>query len=1299
MGEHQGGRSMSAVRWTEAQSRALATRGRHLLVSAAAGSGKTAVLVERIVRRITEEGGDIDRLLVVTFTEAAAAQMRERIVQAIEARLAEKPGDSHLSRQLLLLPRAHIATLHSFCLNVVRQHFYSLGLDPNVRVMDEHEAHLLRLDVLAEVLEEAYDAMEPGGPFARLVDAYGGRAGDETLQKLVLALHDYARSLPDPNGWLREAAAAYTSLDAATFDATPWAQELLLHAQVTIDRALHMLRRALALAHGPGGASAHADTLSGDVERLEQLKDAAARSWSTLVAAAELAQFPRLKTAKKDDGDPDVKEATREWRNKARTLIHDLYEQLLSRPLDEQLAALTQSAPVAQELVELVMRLDERYTTAKGAKALIDFGDIEHLCLRLLEDASVAQQVRDRFDEVLVDECQDLNGVQDAILSKVTRPADEGGELFLVGDVKQSIYRFRQADPTLFLERYQRALPDEEALEQRIDLRENFRSRRIVVDAVNFLFRQIMTPGAGEMAYGSEAELVFGASFGPPDEPVDSRDVPVEVHVLDRAVGDDDDDGPDVALPPGAFGRAREATDDRDVTGMDRDDLDGGAPDADDVDVAALEGMTAFQREALLVASRIRQLVQGGEAVVWDRDAGRYRPARYGDIVILLRAVRHRANELVDILAEYDVPAYADLGTGYFAATEIETMMALLSVLDNPRQDIELAAVLRSPIVGCSTEELARVRLCHRDGDFYDAVLAAAEEDELGALRDKVADFLSFLDEARTLARRMPLSRLVWHLLNETGYYDYAGAMPGGRQRQANLRALHERARQFDTFARHGLARFLQFVTQLRQAEGDLGTAPAVGESDDVVRIMSVHTSKGLQFPIVFVVDCGRQLRDRPVHSDIAFQRQLGIGLRLVDTELRLSEPSLLHAAVTVRRRREDLAEEMRLLYVAMTRAQERLIIVGSASFKDNVPNWIPHVAENDWPLPDAQLLAAKSWLDWLGPALMRHPDGDALRAAVDANSDVPMLTGDTSRWNVRLWTARDVAALLAEGKAARSAPVAWQAVASLQPLRDVMTDEAAASLLEGVGEIEPIRRELVRRLQWRYPWAAFVGRPAKQGVSELKRRWEPGDEHEKEPVVKPLLELDERPAFLQQEAKLTPTERGAAVHLVMQHLDLSGPLGEDDIARQIGAMVERDMLTPEQAAEVNIAPLLRFFESPLGVRLRQNAQRVRREVPFTMALPAVEAYPDLPDNAAPDDIVVVQGVIDCLLRDGNKLVIVDYKTDRVSANAVPVRAQSYYVQVALYRRAVREMFNVDEVEAYLVFLTPGVVVPVPEES
>lgn len=1268
---------MGDIRWTPDQQRAIETRGRHLLVSAAAGSGKTAVLVERIVRRITVEGGDIDRLLVVTFTDAAATQMRDRIVQVLEDRLAAAPGDTHLLRQLMLLPGASISTLHSFCLAVVRQHFYRLGLDPSFRVMDEHEAQLLRLEVLEDVLEDAYEQIEPDAPFARLVTAYGGGRSDESLQRFILEMHDYSRSLPDPQSWLKNSIAAYKSVDADTFAESPWAAELTMFVDVQLARAQRMLQRALTLAQGPGGAAAHAETLVADLERLEALREVAAQGWSRLVEKTELFTFPRMKPARGEDIDPDVRSVVTDIRKKARELLYrQVRDKLLSRPLDEEIRGWRQVAPQLQALVETVLRFDEAYTAAKNERGLVDFGDIEHLCLKLLQDEVVAAEVGERFDEVLIDECQDLNGVQDAILSRIARPAAEGGELFLVGDVKQSVYRFRQADPGLFLARYERASPDPAAPEQRIDLQANFRSRPNILAAVNFLFRQLMTEAAAEMHYGPEAELVPGAHFDP-----EVSDLPVELHLLERD---------ESLLAAGTRG------DDETMIEDDEEDL------------------SAFQREAVYTVQRIEQLVRHEKVSVWDNRLGRYRPARYGDIVILLRAMSNRANELLDVLSAAGIPAYAELGTGYFAATEVETMLSLLSVLDNPRQDIPLAAVLRSAIVGLSAKDLARLRLQRRDGDLYDAVVASATEET--PLGERARQFLNRLDRWRTIARRAPLSKLVWTLFAETRYFDYVGVLPGGRQRQANLRALYDRARQFNHFSRHGLSRFLRFVDRLRDADGDLGTAPALGEGDDVVRIMTVHKSKGLEFPIVFVLDAGRGFKGRGGHPDLTVQRSLGLGAAVVDGARRIAQPSLLREAVLWRRRREELAEEMRVLYVALTRARERLIIVGSCRDMDaKIADWAQVAGHVGWSLPDESLLSAANWLDWIGPAVLRHAQGEPLRARVQG--DVPLgdreVANDPSSWQLHIAGTLDVGSV---DDPFDKASVPWDLVSALHPFpfgeKHSALDEAAAAVdltdegrsPKGATVLQEVPREthltdgvsvdfwqtrLRRRIDWQYPWQAVVGKVAKQSVSELKRRWDAIVTEETEPVSSFKRRLDERPVFLQAAGRpLTAAERGSAVHVMLQHVDLKAALDRQGLLYQMQRLVERQMLTPEQANAVPLDQLQWFFASALGRKLQQHADSVQREVPFTMALPAAEAYPDLDPDFVAQEHVVVQGIIDCLLQDGDELLLLDFKTDRVSKANVLAAAARYDVQMRLYKRAVEQMLGRPVKEAYLVFLT-----------
>ncbi|OUM97149.1 MAG: hypothetical protein BAA04_12140 [Firmicutes bacterium ZCTH02-B6] len=879
-----------------------------------------------------------------------------------------------------------------------------------------------------------------------------------------------------------------------------------------------------------------------------------------------------------------------------------------------------------------------------------------------------------------MDESQDLNGVQEEILTRICGAVEDGGRLFMVGDVKQSIYRFRQADPSLFLARYRRAEPFGAGLaaaqaERRIDLQANFRSRAAVVDGVNFIFRQIMTPAAGEMAYDAAAELVFRAPYGP-----GGMEAPIEFHLLER-----DKDLLRAAAEVGQPAMSEVAAAVEAPVGeaiAEAEEAEGGAAEEEADDT--IEDLNALEREAVVAAQRIRELVIAGEARVWDKATSSYRPARYGDVAVLLRATRHKANAVLDVFARYGIPAYAELGTGYFSALEVDTMLSLLRVLDNPRQDIPLAAVLRSPIGGFSATALAQVRAAHKEGDFFDAVCAAAGRDDLGALGRRLRDFLARVEDWRTRARRGPLSELVWQLLQETGYFDYAGAMPGGRQRQANLRALYERARQFDNFARHGLSRFLRFIERLQNAAGDLGTAPAAGESDDVVRVMSVHKSKGLEFPIVFVLDLGRKFEGRAGHRHLVFQRDLGLGAGVVDPDRRIAWPSLVHAAVRERRRREELAEEMRVLYVALTRARERLILIGSAvDVARTCRDWAAAADYRGWPLPDSDLLAAANWLDWIGPALCRHRDGAPLRTIADRGVTPAdeTVAQDSSRWDVRVWDAPRVVALTAaDASESRDCLVDWRAVSRLEPL-------------DGVDD-GPARALLAERISWRYPWHPLAGLPAKQSVSELKRRWDRADAEEREegvPRVRLPVRLARRPRFLQAAGRpLTAAERGTVVHLVLQHLDLRRPLDENGLLVQVQAMAARGLLTAEQVSAVDTGQLARFFASTLGQRLQRHADHVRREIPFTLALSAAEVYPHLDPVAAADERVVVQGVIDCLIVFPGELVLLDFKTDAIAPDALGKAAQLYDGQIALYRRAVEEIYGRPVTEAYLVFLAAG---------
>ncbi len=1209
-----------STKWTPEQWRAITARGNNLLVAAGAGAGKTAVLVERIIRRLTDPQAplDVDQLLVVTFTNAAAAEMRERIAAALAAAIAANPADDRLARQLALLGRASIATLHSFCLDLLRQYFYRLELDPAFRVADVTEAELLRADVLERLFEEKYQVGDEA--FLHLVDAYGGTHDDIQLQAIILQLDNYASSHPEPSVWLQQ-------LPQALLDPLArrdWLAQLGTVVKDELLVARNALKLALDVASQPDGPEQYQDCLSNELEQVEYVLDSVpAGAWDQLRQLVQAINFARLTS--KRGGDLLLREQAKQARDEAKDRIKKLSGKLLAQSEADLLTGLATVAPSMELLCQLVLDFRNRYARAKQQKALVDFNDLEHMALRILRDNSgpsaVALELRQRYAEVLVDEYQDINGVQEAILQLITDSTGKGNQLFMVGDVKQSIYRFRLADPTLFLDKYQ-AYAEHPERGERIDLAHNFRSRASVLHAVNFLFRQLMTETVGELAYDSAAELKPGAVY--PEEP-QALTPAVEVMLLERA--------------PGAIAEGEE----------------------DD----ALAELDATSKEARQIAQSIRQLVEEGQRKVWDKQLKGYRPLAYRDIVILLRATYGRANAYLEQLRELGVPAYAELGTGYFQATEVQTMLCLLQIIDNPRQDIPLAAVLRSPLMGLNGTELADIRLAAPQHSFYDALVATSEQsDKLG---EQAQRFLADLARWREQSRRNNLSDLIWQIYRDTGYFRYVGAMPGGAQRQANLRALHDRARQYEQTSFRGLFRFLRFIERLQAEQSDLGTAPALGENDDVVRIMSVHKSKGLEFPIVFVGGLGNQFNLKDLQRDLLIHKELGLGPMAVDLERRVRYPTLPRLVIEQRLLLETLSEELRVLYVALTRAREKLYLVGSVrNLERALKRWVQTAALPRSPqgaLPDQALAQARCFLDWIGPALVSHPD--IAPSLVAAGYDVPealVLRAEPSRWHLQLI---DLAELTSVPSTASEAPELLN-LARHQVLPDHGWSRAVAE-----------------RLGWVYPYAQLQGKHIKVSVSELKRRFETLDEEaapikwQRPPAI--------RPAFLQQQVGPNQAEIGSAIHLLLQHVNLAQEPTPDYLQQLQAEMLANSLLSPETATRIDLELVRSFLQSELGCRLRQ-ADQVWRELPFSLRLPATELYG--PDGAG--EHVFIQGIVDCVLREGGQAVLLDFKSDHVTSDTVAAVAARYQVQVDLYAQAITALLGLPVQERYLYFLRLG---------
>ncbi len=1214
---------MAKQKWTTEQTDAISSRGSDLLVSAAAGAGKTAVLVERIIRSITDpvKPADIDRLLVVTFTNAAAAEMRERIGLALVAELEKFPEADYLRRQLTRLGSASIMTLHAFCLDVLRQYYYCIDLDPAFKMCNDAETVLLQDQALEKVFEELYTEGEE--PFLMLADMYGGSRDDRKLAEIVLKLYKYARSHPRPRRWLQQAVEEFAAFGPDYFEQSPWITEIKQYLQTQLQGCRAKISLAALLAKESQGLAGYAAVLEADGLCIEDMLGALHRNWLCLAAAFDeklAGALPRIK----GEYDEAAKEKVQQLRREVKKLLGKLKNDFFTRSGQEWQEDARRLVPTVQALVTLVNTFADEYAALKTAKGLLDFSDLEHKCLEILrgEDAGESLAAADlsrRYTEIMVDEYQDINEVQETILALIAQPGAACVPRFMVGDVKQSIYRFRLAEPSLFLDKYN-TYNQTSGAGRRIDLAANFRSSAQVIDAVNYLFRQIMTPYVGEMSYDQKARLVCGLGKAAEILPK------VEIQLIEKTQNTKNNPG---------------------------EEEDDGAEEAE-----AEENLAGFAAEANIIAQRVGEMIKNSDRHrIFDKQLGEERPLEYRDIVILLRATKGKAELLLDVLRKYDIPCYAEVSGGYFAATEIKIMLSLLQIIDNPRQDIPLAAVLRSPILGLQAEELAEIRNCLPRGDFWDALQSYTTAGMSGSA--KLGEFIRRLDEWRTVARRQPLSVLIWQLLQETGIYDYVGSMPGGVQRQANLRALYTRACQYEQTNFRGLFRFLRFIEMLRQSGSDLATARTLGENENVVRIMSVHKSKGLEFPVVFIADIGKRFNRTDLYGPVLCHKELGLGPEIVEPERRVRYPSLARKAVQLRLNREVLSEELRILYVALTRAREGLILVGTvnnpAKHKERWSNFLHWDEET---LPEWFLAEANSWLDWIAPAVARHPAGKALRTESVQRLVCSPRSPDPSQWAITIWD---------QETAGNVCSAATNNDASLFMKLERLTYDA--------GIILPAREMVNNKLNWCYPHPAAQGYPAKLAVSDLKQA--AGEEA----TLIPQEMIYQRPRFLQARETLNAAERGSAVHVVMQRVNLQDALTEDSLRVQINQLTARHILTEAQAEAVDTAAIAAFFRTKLGRRLGK-AEEVWRELNFSMMVDANRLYPEITGEQ-----IFVQGVIDCLFRDAAGTVLIDYKTDQAGTGIAPERQQAYRQQITIYAEAATQLLRHPVTEAYLYFL------------
>ncbi|MDP4089809.1 MAG: helicase-exonuclease AddAB subunit AddA, partial [Bacillota bacterium] len=870
---------MGETKWTKEQQSAIDTRNCNLLVAAAAGSGKTAVLVERIIKMISDEENpvDIDRLLVVTFTKAAASEMKERVKDAISKARDKNPDSEILRRQSQLIEKANITTIHSFCTEVIKNNFHKIDLDPNFKIADETETVLIKQEIMQDLMEDMYDEGDEG--FLALVECFGGSRDDSPLAELIMKMYSFAMSGPWPKRWLEEKAEEFNIEGEFDIGATNWGRILLEDIQIELFSARDKLKRALEICSEAQGLEGYAETVKMDAAMISRLTGMLDKDFKSLYDEFYGLNFSTMKRAAKD-ADKDAQEEVKKIRDEVKDKIKAIKNDIFTLSPEEAAESLKGMYPVMKALSRIVLEFDSRYSAVKKERSLLDFNDLEHFCLDILTEVNeqgeivpsdVAMAFKEKFEEVLVDEYQDSNSVQETIINMVSRKFSDRPNVFMVGDVKQSIYRFRQAKPELFLEKYNTYSMEEGSAARKILLFKNFRSRAGVINSVNYIFKQLMSETVGELDYTDVEALNLGANYEDLNEEGIEAGGPTELHIIDRSTVK--------AEEAEQSAEEEESEETAEVRGLlEQEELDN------------------IQLEARLVGKRIRQLVDPmNEKVftIFDKKENRYRPVQYRDIVILMRATSEWAPVFMEELNKDGIPVYAESNTGYFETVEIRTVMSLLQIVDNPYQDVPLLAVLRSPIFSFGPEDLIDIRLFDREKHLYENIKAmASQEEELEvavgladnikiyeeSLRDKLGNFVSSLEKWRERAIHMPIDEFIWYLYMDTSYYGYAGAMPSGPQRQANLRMLFQKSRQFEQTSYAGLFNFINYINRLRNNSGDLGTAKTLDESEDVVRIMSIHKSKGLEFPVVILSGCGKQFNLMDLNRRILYHEELGFG-------------------------------------------------------------------------------------------------------------------------------------------------------------------------------------------------------------------------------------------------------------------------------------------------------------------------------------------------------------------------------------------------------------------------------------
>lgn len=1200
------------MQFTKDQERVIDARKKNILVSAAAGSGKTAVLVERIIQMVIDEKEpvDIDKLLIVTFTSAAAAEMRERIFAAINSELLKKPESEHLQRQAALIHNAKITTIHSFCLEVIRNYFSEIGLDPSFRIADEGELKLLKKDTMESLLEDAYQ--EADEAFLHFVETYSRGNTDKALDDLIEKVYSFTMSFPMPDKYLDDCQKAMENISKETVLNSPYVAYLLDYVKNVLKGLKNALEGALKMTEMSDGPYMYAENLTKDMACIKDLIKIS-DDYEALSQKLPDVKFDTLSRKSDKSVSEYKKDCVKTIRNDVKDCIKKLNEKFFFEELTEIISYEQNAGSALKTLFCLVKQFSDRLKAAKQEKNIIDFNDMEHYALQILiheenggfMPTKVAMDYQNYFAEIIVDEYQDSNLVQEYILKAVSGQKNGNYNRFMVGDVKQSIYRFRLARPELFMEKYENYPKKPEECEV-IDLSMNFRSRKEVLDCTNTVFSKIMDASFGGITYDEAAALYYGATYYPEKGNYDS-----ELLLIEK-------------------------------------------PDKEDAD-------NAKEREAKVIAEKIKELV--GTQLVYDKNTGVTRYAGYKDIVILLRSNKGWDDVFKEVLTEEMIPCHTESKSGYFDTMEVRNVVEFLKVIDNPMQDIPLFGVMTSIFGGFSDEEMAIIKSQSVNMDSYDGLYDIVKwygEEQKDALSEKISEFLKMISEYRMKARFMPIRQLLQQLFTRFNYVAVVSAMKGGEQRRANVELLLQKASAYEQTSYFGAFHFVRYLQQIMEKEVDYGEADILDENADVVRIMSIHKSKGLEFPICFVAGLGKKINFMDAYQVLVADSDLGIGTECIDYEKRLQSKTLSKNVIVQKMLNDSLAEEIRVLYVAFTRAREKLILSGTVSnLEKKIASLMKYAESGEGALPIYELSSVTSALDYVLMALAGSKGMKSIYEQFDLPVDLKGKFYDNSAYvNIQCIRGEDLSFLKAAGELKES----YEQVAFEKEVLDYASKDGAERLKE--------------RLNYSYGHKNLAQLYTKTTVSELKKAAYPVDEE-----AKPMFEEEKEkvtvPKFMKGEEKVLGTTRGTAFHKVMEVFPFERfvnceKITEEMLTNTLKEQANCGKLPEEYVPLVSVKKVINFLNSSLAKRMIYAAGegKLYKEQPFVYGINANRLNKEFPDT----ETVLIQGIIDAYFEEDDNVVLLDYKTDVIATEEALVKR--YQTQLDYYAEVLEKLLS-----------------------